>query len=88
MPRGAPGLFPQLNENAMNYTLNEWWASLTVAEKQRIASKVAGREVVYPECTVVWNSLEEEKQRWIHDHCTAAHGLEIKEWTVDENFSC
>lgn len=75
-------------EERMNYSMNEWWASLTVVEKERIASKVAGRKVVYPECTTLWNSLGEDKQRKIHDHCTDAHGLVMQDWTVDETFSC
>lgn len=72
----------------MNYSMNEWWASLTVVEKERIASKVAGRKVVYPECTTLWNSLGDARQREIHDHCTDKHGLVMQEWTVDETFSC
>mgnify|MGYP006913125143 FL=1 len=72
----------------MDYSLNEWWASLTVVEKERIATKVAGRKVLYPECTALWNSLGEDRQRKIHDHCIGAHGLVMREWTVDETFSC
>ena len=52
----------------MDYSMNEWWASLTVVEKERIASKVAKRPVAYPECTVLWNGLNEETQQKIHDH--------------------
>ena len=72
----------------MDYSTNEWWASLTVVEKERIASKVAKRPVAYPECTVLWNGLNEETQQKIHDHCTDKHGLVMKEWNVDETFSC
>lgn len=72
----------------MNYSMNEWWASLTVLEKERIATKVAGRKVLYPECTVLWNSLDANVQQRIHDHCTDAHGLVMKDWTVRETFSC
>lgn len=72
----------------MNYSMDEWWASLTVLEKERIATKVAGRKVEYPECTVLWNSLGDDKQRQIHDHCTDAHGLVMLDWQVDETFSC
>ena len=44
-----------------NEALGEWWSSLTVVEKERIASKIkskaTGKEVKvhYPECTKVWN---------------------------------
>ncbi len=72
----------------MNYSMDEWWASLTVDEKERIATKVAGREVHYPECSVIWNKLGKEIQQKIHDHCTDVHGLELKEWDVNEMFSC
>lgn len=76
------------NDRRMNYSMDEWWASLTVDEKERIATKVAGREVHYPECSVIWNKLDKEIQQKIHDHCTDVHGLELKEWDVNEMFSC
>lgn len=57
-----------------------WWSSLKVTEKERIASKIKGEKVYYPECTEVWNALDAEKQQKIHDHCTDAHGLILLDW--------
>ena len=55
--------------------LDNWWTSLKVPEKERIAGKIAGTPVNYPECTRVWNSLSAERQQKIHDHCVDKHGL-------------
>ena len=43
-----------------NKSLDQWWAGLTIAQKERIASKAASKrsgnpeQVLYPECTR-WN---------------------------------
>ncbi len=71
----------------MEYTLDEWWASLTVAEKQRIASKAAKRPVDYPECTAIWNLIPEERRQRIHDHCILEHDDEMTPWTEGDCFS-
>jgi len=57
-----------------------WWSSLKITEKERIASKVKGEKVYYPECTTVWNELDDEKQQIIHDHCNDSHGLILGVW--------
>jgi len=57
-----------------------WWTSLKVTEKERIAFKVTGKTIYYPECTDVWTSLDEASKQKIYDHCTKAHGLELGEW--------
>ena len=74
--------------------LNVWWASLTIGQKERIASKIKSREndgrtvvVNYPECSDVWNSLPVESQRAIYQHCTDDHGLLLQEWTEGWAFS-
>ena len=54
--------------------LDNWWTSLKVPEKERIAGKIAGTPVSYPECTRVWNSLSTERQQKIYDHCVDRHG--------------
>ena len=61
-------------------TTADWWASLTITEKERIAGKITGREVFYPECTAVWNSLSQEKKEQIESHCTFKHGDVLLEW--------
>lgn len=55
--------------------LDNWWSSLRVSEKERIAGKIAGEPVSYPECTRVWNGLSPEKKQHIRDHCMDRHGL-------------
>lgn len=69
------------------YTLDEWWAGLTVPQKERIAGKIEKREVFYPECSVVWNNLTEERKQKIHDHCVDAHGHIRTEWTEGKTYS-
>jgi len=71
----------------MDYTLEEWWASLKVAEKERIASKIAKRPVAYPECTAVWNQISEDRRQMIHDHCIMDHDDEMSPWTEGACFS-
>ena len=70
--------------------LEIWWSSLTIAQKERIArkgltkaspdGKVDEELVRYPACTRWWNSLEEERQQTIHDHCVDAHDYLLQEW--------
>lgn len=81
-------------EQSQNKKLNIWWASLTINEKERIASKIATREhngkytvIHYPECSEVWNELTPEKQQAIYEHCTDAHGLLLKDWKEGRPFS-
>lgn len=73
-----------------NNDLELWWASLSVAQKERIArkaqTKAAGGKpcdealVLYPACTVWWETLGEEQKTTIHDHCVDRHGYLLKEW--------
>ena len=60
--------------------LDNWWVSLTTARKNRIASKVMGRAVDYPQCTEVWQGLSEERKQAIHDHCSDKHGYFVEAW--------
>jgi len=71
----------------MNYSLDEWWASLTVAQKERIGSKIEKREVHYPECTRVWMALSDERKSRVHDHCVDSHGHIMTEWTEGDTYS-
>ena len=71
----------------MNYSLDEWWSGLVVTQKERIAGKIAKREVKYPECTSIWIGLTDEVKKRIHDHCTDDHGLLKEEWTEGETYS-
>ena len=76
-------------------TLNDWWASLTIAQKERIATKAASkaapeepvRRVEYPACSAWWNTLDEEHKQLIHDHCTDKHGYLLQEWTEGHTHS-
>jgi len=73
--------------------LDKWWSSLTVGQKERIASKIESKKagedikVTYPACTVVWNGLEIEAKEKIHDHCTDKHGLLLPEWSEGASMS-
>lgn len=64
----------------MNPDISKWWAGLKISEKERVATKIAKRPVSYPECTSVWNSLSDERQRSIYEHCRDSHGYLLKEW--------
>lgn len=57
-----------------------WWSSLTISQKERIASKANKKPVHYPECTAWWNSIDEEQKTRIHDHCVDSHGYFLKDW--------
>ena len=70
--------------------LDIWWASLTIAQKERIARKGLSKTapdgnvdeelVRYPGCSRWWNSLNVERQTVIHDHCVDRHGYLLQEW--------
>ena len=73
-----------------NDDLEIWWASLTIAQKERIArkgqmkaapdGKVDDALVRYPACTRWWNALEDPVKLKIHDHCVDRHGYFLQEW--------
>ncbi len=73
--------------------LDEWWSSLAITEKERIASKIASKKagkalnVVYPECTAVWNTLDLERQEKVYAHCTDDHGLLLPEYKNGDTYS-
>ena len=69
--------------------LEMWWASLTIAQKERVARKGitngAGkdadeRQYRYPACSRWWVALSPEEQTLIHDHCVSRHGYLMQEW--------
>ena len=73
-----------------NDNLEIWWASLTIAQKERIArkgqakaspdGKVDDALVLYPACSRWWITLEEAAKQKIHDHCVDRHGYLLQEW--------
>ncbi len=73
-----------------NNELELWWASLSVAQKERIArkglTKAAGGQPVdealvrYPACTVWWENLDEARKDSIHNHCVDRHAYLMKDW--------
>lgn len=53
---------------------DEWWAGLTIGQKERIARKAASEQniqmqTVYPACSRWWIALDEERKTEIHNHC-------------------
>ena len=67
--------------------LDNWWASLPVHEKERIARKALTKAGIddeslacYPACTRWWEALAEDRKLWIKQHCEAAHGDVQKAW--------
>jgi len=54
--------------------VEKWWASLTVAEKERIATKIKKEPVQYPKCTNVWHSLDDNHKAKVYNHCVNDHG--------------
>ena len=73
-----------------NDNLDIWWASLTIAQKERIArkgltkaspdGKVDEALVRYPACSRWWNTLEEAVKQKVHDHCVDHHGYLLQDW--------
>ena len=72
-----------------NDNLEIWWASLTIAQKERIArkgqtkashGKVDEELVRYPACTRWWNVQADADKQKIHDHCVDRHGYLLQEW--------
>ena len=73
-----------------NDDLAIWWASLTIAQKERIArkgqakaspdGKVDEEFVKYPACTRWWNAQDEANKQKIHDHCVSHHGYLLQDW--------
>ena len=71
-----------------NVDLENWWASLPVSEKERIARKGLKKadpnadeaQALYPACTVWWNALDEGRKVFIYRHCVQVHGDELREW--------
>lgn len=73
-----------------NDNLEIWWASLTIAQKERIARKGLckashGKEVDeglvrYPACTRWWNAQDEALKQKVHDHCVSHHGYLLQDW--------
>ena len=76
-----------------NKSLDQWWAGLTIAQKERIASKAASKrsgnseQVLYPECTRWWLGVEAEQKEWVYAHCTDKHGLLLEEWREGKTYS-
>ena len=74
-------------------TLDAWWASLTMFQKERIASKAVskseGKEVriSYPACTEWWVSTSPEVRQRVYEHCTDKHGLLLEEWRDGKTYS-
>lgn len=70
--------------------LESWWASLPVAQKERIArkgiskasadGKATEEQYQYPACTAWWNALDVMRKQAIHDHCVDRHGYLQAEW--------
>lgn len=65
--------------------LDLWFCSLTIKQKEHISCKVLlkegkdPKEGLYPNCTEIWKSLDEETKQKIHDHCTDEHNMWIQE---------
>lgn len=81
-------------EEEKEFELDKWFTSLTIPQKERIATKIHrsvsdGNDCVicYPECTDVWNNLPVEKKQSIHDHCTDAHGYLLPQWREGNGMS-
>lgn len=71
---------------------DEWWAGLTIAQKERIARKAASLvevqiETSYPACSRWWMTLPEEQKSEIHDHCTDRHGYLLADFKEGKTLS-
>ena len=76
-----------------NKSLDQWWAGLTIAQKERIASKAASKrsgnpeQVRYPECTRWWLGADAGQKEWVYAQCTDKHGLLLEEWREGKTYS-
>lgn len=67
--------------------LNLWWSSLSVSQKEYIATKIVQKnnpdagKILYPACTEIWVQLSNEIKDKIHDHCIKNHGLIMDDWS-------
>jgi len=71
---------------------DEWWAGLTIDQKERIARKAASKagiqmETAYPACSRWWISLDEERKAQIHEHCTDRHGYLLPDYQEGKTLS-
>lgn len=54
--------------------LNLWWSSLSVSQKECIATKIVQKnnpdagKILYPACTEIWMQLSDEVKQQIHDN--------------------
>jgi len=62
--------------------LDDWWSSLKIEEKERIATKYQSVKIgkthptiKYPNCTKLWGLLRLDEKEYIHNHCVQSHGL-------------
>ncbi len=71
---------------------DEWWAGLTIAQKERIARKASSKaevpfETTYPACSRWWITLDEAKKQGIHEHCTDRHGYLLADFQEGHTLS-
>jgi len=74
---------------------NDWWASLTINQKERIATKAKAKAnpeqpmtiVRYPQCSTWWVEQTEDERKWIMDHCTDKHGYLLPDWQEGRSLS-
>ena len=79
-----------------NTELDNWWASIPISQKERIARKsftkanpgeaVDESTINYPACTRWWGELSVEEKDKIYDHCVNRHGLTEKEWNSGDPY--
>lgn len=79
-----------------NTELDNWWASIPISQKERIARKsftkthpgepVDESQVIYPACTRLWGELDEERKNKIYEHCVHRHDLGEKEWNAGDPY--
>ena len=73
--------------------LDKWWSSLTITQKERIATKAARKagdesaDIHYPACSAWWNAIDDERRQWIYTHCTDTHGLLLPIWNEGKSMS-
>ena len=55
--------------------LNLWWSSLSVSQKEGIATRIVQKnnpvagKILYPACTEIWMQLSNEVKEQIYDTC-------------------
>lgn len=68
-------------------TTDKWFTSLSVKDKEAIASKILDSPISYPEATGVWLNCPDATKESIYAYCMNRDISDIQFWGNEESFS-